>query len=127
MHVWRCAHLQQMQIKDFSCATIYLLFWAWVFEENEWIQDEEPFWRNPSLFEDYDFFILHKACRENYMLAIGGQACQCIPDSDIEEDKTLWVQTFKINRGVKNFPLLLRRLGFAVVRGYIFNLFLQHS
>lgn len=57
------AHLPQISIKDFSHAQISLLLWACLFEENEWIQDQEPFWRNLSLFEDYDFFILYKACR----------------------------------------------------------------
>lgn len=79
-----CAHLQQISIKDFSHAQISLLFWAWLFEENEWIQDQEPFWRNLSLFEDYDFFILYKASRESYMLALGGPAYQRIPDGDID-------------------------------------------
>lgn len=59
-------------------------FGAKLFEENEWIQDQEPFWRNLTLFEDYDFFILYKACRESYMLALGGRALPCVPAFAIE-------------------------------------------
>lgn len=71
-------HLHKISIKDFSHAQISRLFWAEPFEENEWIQDQEPFWRNLSLFEDYDFFILYKARRESYMLALGGWAFQTL-------------------------------------------------
>jgi len=76
--------LSPISIKDFNLAQISLLFWAELFEENEWIQDQETFWRNLSLFEDYDFFILYKACRESQMLTLGGWASQRIPSCDIK-------------------------------------------
>lgn len=111
MSVPTCSRFQSR----ISAVPKYLFsFGPWLFEENEWIQDQEPFWRNLSLFEDYDFFILYKACRESYMLALGGPAYQCIPGGDIGvikpgRDITVFgAQIFKINRRVENFPVLLR-------------------
>ena len=45
-----------------------------LFEENEWIQDQESFWRNLSVFEDYDFFIQYKARPARRTLALAERA-----------------------------------------------------